>query len=144
MRRVWDSTTRSTLRDSEHGKNCVLEVDAEPGRNISFLRGHAPRLNLGRRIRLLAGLSRLNDSKNSVVEFSRAVDSSDTAAVLVAGSLLVLFYRVSAVLVPPQSWGRAEAESNRRAFLRLWCWTVALAALQVGAMYMDSFTMGVH
>jgi hypothetical protein len=60
------------------------------------------------------------------------------------GALLVLFYRVLAMLVPPQSWGRAEPQSNRRAFLRLWRWTVALAALQVGALYMDSFTMGVH
>lgn len=60
------------------------------------------------------------------------------------GALLVLFYRVSAMLVPPQSWGRAEAQSNRRAFLRLWCWTIALGALQVRALYMDRFTMGVH
>jgi hypothetical protein len=60
------------------------------------------------------------------------------------GALLVLFYRVSAMLIPPQSWGRAEAQSNRRAFLRLWCWTAALGALQVGALYMDRITMGVH
>jgi hypothetical protein len=59
------------------------------------------------------------------------------------GALLVLFYRVSAMLVPPQSWGQAEAQSNRRAFLRLWCWTVALSAFEVGALYMDRFTMGV-
>jgi hypothetical protein len=60
------------------------------------------------------------------------------------GALLVLFYRISAMLIPPQSWGRVEAESNRRAFLRLWCWTAALGALQVGALYMDRVTMGVH
>ena len=59
------------------------------------------------------------------------------------GALLVLFYRVSAMLVPPQSWGQAEAQSNRRAFLRLWCWTGALSAFEVGALYMDRFTMGV-
>jgi hypothetical protein len=59
------------------------------------------------------------------------------------GALLVLFYRVSAMLLPPQSWGRAEAQSNRRAFLRLWCWTVALGAFEVSALYMDRFTMGV-
>ena len=59
------------------------------------------------------------------------------------GALLVLFYRVSAMLVPPRSWGRAEAQSNRRAFLRLWCWTIALGAFEVGALYMDRFTMGV-
>ena len=60
------------------------------------------------------------------------------------GALFVLFYRVSARLVPPQSWGRAKAQSNRRAFLRQWRWTVALGALQIGALYMDRFTMGVH
>jgi hypothetical protein len=59
------------------------------------------------------------------------------------GAVLVLLYRVSAMLVPPRSWGRAEAQSNRRAFLRLWCWTLALGALQVGALYMDRLTMGV-
>ena len=60
------------------------------------------------------------------------------------GALLVLLYRVAAMLVPPQSWGRAEAQSNRRAFLCLWRWTAALGALQVAALYMDRFTMGVH
>ncbi len=60
------------------------------------------------------------------------------------GALLVLFYRVSAMLIPPRRWGLAEAESNRRAFLRLWCWTAALGALQVGALYIDLITIGVH
>ena len=60
------------------------------------------------------------------------------------GALLVLLYRVAAMLVPPQSWGRAEAQSNRRAFLCLWRWTAALGALQVAALYMDRLTMGVH
>jgi hypothetical protein len=60
------------------------------------------------------------------------------------GALLVLLYRVSAMLIPPQSWGRAEAQSNRRAFLRLWCWTATLGAFEVGALYMDRITMGVH
>ena len=60
------------------------------------------------------------------------------------GALLVLLYRVSAMLIPPQSWSWAEAQTNRRAFLRLWCWTVVLGLLQVGALYMDRFTTGVH
>ena len=60
------------------------------------------------------------------------------------GALLVLLYRVAAMLLPPQNWDRAEAQSNRRAFLRLWRWTVALGALQVGTLYLDRFTMGVH
>jgi len=60
------------------------------------------------------------------------------------GALFVLLYRVSAMLMPPHGWGRNEAQSNRRAFLRLWRWTVALGALQVGALYIDRFTTGVH
>jgi hypothetical protein len=60
------------------------------------------------------------------------------------GALLVLFYRVSAMLLPPQSWGWAEAESNHQVFQFLWCWTVALGGFEVGALYIDRFTMGGH
>jgi hypothetical protein len=60
------------------------------------------------------------------------------------GALLVLFYRVSAILVPPQRWDQAEERSNRRAFVRLWYWTVALGALQAGTVCVDRFTNGVH
>jgi hypothetical protein len=60
------------------------------------------------------------------------------------GALLVLFYRVSAIVAPPQTWDQAEARSNRRAFVRLWYWTMALGALQVGAVCMDRFPHGVH
>jgi hypothetical protein len=60
------------------------------------------------------------------------------------GALLVLFYRVSTLLVPPQSWGLAESRSNRRSFVRLWCWTLALGSLQLGTLYLDRFTLGAH
>lgn len=60
------------------------------------------------------------------------------------GALLVLFYRVSTLLVPPRSWGWAESRSNRQSFVRLWCWTVALGSLQLGTLYLDRFTPGVH
>ena len=59
------------------------------------------------------------------------------------GGLLVLSYRVSAILAPPQGWGQAAAQSSRRAFVHLWSWTVALGALQVGTVSMDRFTNGV-
>lgn len=59
------------------------------------------------------------------------------------GALLVLFYHVSAMLVPAQSWGRAGAQSNRRAFMPLWRSMVAPGALQSRAPYMDHFMMGV-
>jgi putative Ca2+/H+ antiporter (TMEM165/GDT1 family) len=60
------------------------------------------------------------------------------------GALLVLFYRISAILVPPHKWDQADAQSNQRAFVRLWYWTMALGALQVGAVCMDRFLHGVH
>jgi hypothetical protein len=60
------------------------------------------------------------------------------------GALLVLFYRISALVVPPQSWDRSESRSNRRSFVRLWCWTVALGSLQLGTLYLDRFTLGAH
>ena len=60
------------------------------------------------------------------------------------GALSVLLYRMLAMLLPPRSWAKAEVQSNRRAFLRLWGWTVALGTLQVGALYLDRFTMGVR
>ena len=60
------------------------------------------------------------------------------------GALLVLFYRLSTLLVPPQSWRWAESRSNRRSFVRLWCWTIALGSLQLGTLYLDRFTLGAH
>lgn len=59
------------------------------------------------------------------------------------GALLVLFYRVSAILVLPQTWDQAEAQSNRRGFVRPWYWTVALGVLQAGTLCMDCFAHGV-
>jgi hypothetical protein len=59
--------------------------------------------------------------------------------------VFVHFYRVSAMVVPRLlSWGRAEAQSKRRAFLRLWCWTMALGTLQVASLGIDRYTMGVN
>jgi hypothetical protein len=60
------------------------------------------------------------------------------------GALLVLLYRLSAVLLPPRSWGKAETHANRQAFLRFWCWTAALGALQAGVLFLDRFALGVH
>jgi hypothetical protein len=93
-------------------------------------------LGPGGAVRVPAGI----DSPNLVGQW--------TAATLpqcwLLGALLVLIYRMSAMLLPPRNWGGVDAQSNRRAFLRLWRWTVALGALQVGALYFDRFTMGVH
>jgi hypothetical protein len=46
------------------------------------------------------------------------------------GALLVLVYRVAAMLIPPRSWTDSEGMHNRRAFVRLWCLAMALVAMQ--------------
>jgi len=46
------------------------------------------------------------------------------------GALLVLFYRVTATLIPPRCWTDSELMHNRRAFVRLWCLAMALVAMQ--------------
>ena len=46
------------------------------------------------------------------------------------GALLVLVYRVAAMLIPPRSWTDSESMHNRRAFVRLWCLAMALVAMQ--------------
>jgi len=46
------------------------------------------------------------------------------------GALLVLIYRVTAMFVPPRRWTDNEFLQNRRDFLRLWRWAMALVAMQ--------------
>jgi hypothetical protein len=46
------------------------------------------------------------------------------------GALLVLIYRVAAMLIPPRCWTDSELMLNRRAFVRLWCLAMALVAMQ--------------
>lgn len=48
----------------------------------------------------------------------------------VLGALLVLIYRVTAIFIPPTSWTSDEIRQNRRAFVRLWCLAMAVAAMQ--------------
>ena len=48
----------------------------------------------------------------------------------VFGALLVLIYRVTAMLTPPRCWTDSELMLNRRAFVRLWCLAMALVAMQ--------------
>ena len=71
-----------------------------------------------------------------------------TAATLpqcwVLGAVVVLVYRISRMLAPPRSWGLVDLLHNRRAFMRLWRWMVAVAAVQMCALYLDHFTSGVQ
>lgn len=46
------------------------------------------------------------------------------------GALLVLIYRVTSMFIPPTSWTGDEIQHNQRAFVRLWCLAMALAAMQ--------------
>jgi hypothetical protein len=46
------------------------------------------------------------------------------------GALLVLIYRVTAMLIPPSCWTDSELMHNRSAFVRLWCLAMALVAMQ--------------
>ena len=46
------------------------------------------------------------------------------------GALLVLVYRVTAMLIPPSCWTDSELMHNRSAFVRLWFLAMALVAMQ--------------
>ena len=60
------------------------------------------------------------------------------------GALGVLLYRITAMVVRPKTWDHVEVLRNRRAFLRLWRWAMAVGAVQVGALYLDRLTTAVH
>ena len=60
------------------------------------------------------------------------------------GALVVLLYRISAMVVPPKTWGHVDVQHNRQAFLRLWRWAVAVGAVQVCALYLDRLTSAVQ
>ncbi|MGB9071081.1 MAG: hypothetical protein WCC22_00290 [Terriglobales bacterium] len=51
------------------------------------------------------------------------------------GALLVLTYRVAAMFIPPKRWTDNEFLQHRRAFLRLWCWAMALVTMQGLALF---------
>lgn len=53
------------------------------------------------------------------------------------GALPVLAYRLTAICIEPLNCAHGEAWRNRKAFLRLWCWTNAFIALQGFAFFLD-------
>jgi hypothetical protein len=71
-----------------------------------------------------------------------------TAATLpqcwVLGAVVVLVYRIALMLVPPRSWDLDDLLHNRRTFVRLWRWVIAVAAVQMCALYLDRLVMGVQ
>ena len=52
------------------------------------------------------------------------------------GALLVLIYRLAAMFIPPRWWTDNEFLQNRRTFLRLWRWAMALVAMQGLALFL--------
>jgi hypothetical protein len=46
------------------------------------------------------------------------------------GALLVLAYRLPVICMQPLNCAHSEARRNRRDFLRLWRWTIALIGMQ--------------
>ena len=60
------------------------------------------------------------------------------------GALVILIYRLAAMMVPPKTWGHVEVLDNRQAFLRLWPWAVAVGAAQMGALYLDRVIVAVR
>jgi hypothetical protein len=52
------------------------------------------------------------------------------------GALLLLIYRVTAMFIPPRRWTDNEFLQNRRAFLHLWRWAMALVAMQGLALFL--------
>lgn len=51
------------------------------------------------------------------------------------GALLVLAYRLTAICMHPRNCAHSEARHNRQAFLRLWCWTIALIGMQALVLF---------
>lgn len=53
------------------------------------------------------------------------------------GAVAVLIYRIVLMVLPRRTWDIDDCLHNRRAFVRLWRWVVAVTAVQVCAVYLD-------
>ena len=60
------------------------------------------------------------------------------------GAVAVLIYRIVLMLVPRRTWDIDDCLHNRRAFVRLWRWVVAVAAVQMCAVYLDRVVTAVQ
>ncbi|MGC2108471.1 MAG: hypothetical protein WA655_03075 [Candidatus Korobacteraceae bacterium] len=72
----------------------------------------------------------------------------DAAATLpqcwLLGAVAVLIYRIVLMLVPRGTWDIDDCLHNRRAFVRLWRWVVAVGAVQMCAVYLDRVVTAVQ
>ena len=53
------------------------------------------------------------------------------------GALLVLVYKLIVMFTPSSGCPEGEVQRERKGFLRLWRWTVALIAMQAFAFFLD-------
>lgn len=56
------------------------------------------------------------------------------------GAVLMLLYRIVVMLVGPAN--PVDSPQNRRAIVRLWCWTVAVGSAQIAAIYLERVAYG--
>jgi hypothetical protein len=57
------------------------------------------------------------------------------------GALLVLLYRIGAMVIRPRAWDEAQVLSNRRAFLRTWRWVITLSIVQGATFYIEQLAV---
>ena len=60
------------------------------------------------------------------------------------GAVTVLIYRIVLMVLPRRIWDIDDCLHNRRAFVRLWLWVVAVAAMQMCAVYLDRVVTAVQ
>ena len=60
------------------------------------------------------------------------------------GAVAVLIYRIVLMLLPRTTWDIDDRLHNRQAFVRLWRWVVAVAAVQMCAVYLDRVVTAVQ
>jgi hypothetical protein len=53
------------------------------------------------------------------------------------GALLMLVYKLIVMFTPPSGCPEGEVQRQRKGFLRLWRWTLALIAVQAFAFFLD-------
>ena len=56
------------------------------------------------------------------------------------GAVVVLVYRIAVMLMPGRSSDVDDLLHNRKAFVRLWRWVMAVGCVQMCALYLDRVT----
>ena len=53
------------------------------------------------------------------------------------GAVVVLVYRIALMLMPRRNWDVDHLLHNRKSFVRLWRWVMAVGTVQMCALYLD-------